>query len=178
MYIDYIYLDTDERRRFSQISHEYLIEQIQIPGRSYKLGVPNLINLSHPVKELIWVSGPGASADYGGRPLKGKWSLQINGYDRFTERDITYFTKQQVNDYHSGYGGVTTRNSIAVYSFALNPEDTQPSGTMNFSTIKNVYLINNLYNNQTSAANDIYTLYAVNYNILRIISGTAGLGYV
>ena len=178
MYIDYIYLDTDERRRFSQISHEYLIEQIQIGGKGNKLGTANLLNLSHPVKELIWVSGDGASADYGGKPLKGKWALQINGYDRFTERDTTYFTKQQVNDYHSGYGGVTTKNSIAVYSFALNPEDTQPSGTMNFSTIKNVYLINNLYNNQTSAANDIYTLYAVNYNILRIISGTAGLGYV
>ena len=49
---------------------------------------------------------------------------------------ITYFTKQQVNDYHSGYGGVTTKNSIAVYSFALNPEDHQPSGTMNFSQLK------------------------------------------
>ena len=178
MYIDYIYLDTDERRRFSQISHEYLIEQLQIVERSYKLGSPNLINLSHPVKELIWVSGPGTSADYGGRPLKGKWSLQINGYDRFTERDITYFTKQQVNDYHSGYGGVTTKNSIAVYSFALNPEDHQPSGTMNFSVVKNVYLINNLYNGQTTDASDIYTLYAVNYNVLRIVSGVAGLGYV
>ena len=178
MYIDYIYLDTDERRRFSQISHEYLIEQIQIGGKGNKLGSPNLLNLSHPVKELIWVSGGGASADYGGRPLKGKWALQINGYDRFTERDTTYFTKQQVNDYHSGYGGVTTKNSIAVYSFALNPEDHQPSGTMNFSVVKNVYLINNLYNDQTTDTSDIYTLYAVNYNVLRIISGTAGLGYV
>ena len=110
--------------------------------------------------------------------MKGKWALQINGYDRFTERDTTYFTKQQVHDYHSGYGGVTTKNSIAVYSFALNPEDHQPSGTMNFSVVKNVYLINNLYNDQTTDASDIYTLYAVNYNVLRIISGTAGLGYV
>ena len=49
---------------------------------------------------------------------------------------------------------------------------------MNFSVIKNVYLINNLYNDQTTEASDIYTLYAVNYNVLRIISGTAGLGYV
>jgi hypothetical protein len=178
MYIDYIYLDTDERRRFSQISHEYLIEQIQIGGKGNKLGSPNLLNLSHPVKELIWVSGGGISAAYGTHPLKGKWALQINGYDRFTERDTTYFTKQQVNDYHSGYGGVTTKNSIAVYSFALNPEDHQPSGTMNFSVVKNVYLINNLYNDQTTDTSDIYTLYAVNYNVLRIISGTAGLGYV
>ena len=178
MYIDYIYLDTDERRRFSQISHEYLIEQVQVAGNDNKSGSPNLLNLSHPVKELIWVSGPGTSADYGDKPLKGKWELQINGHNRFTERDTTYFTKQQVNDYHSGYGGVTTKNSIAVYSFALNPEDHQPSGTMNFSVVKNVYLINNLYNEQETDARDIYTLYAVNYNVLRIVSGTAGLGYV
>jgi len=178
MYIDHIYLDTDERRRFSQISHEYLIEQVQVAGNDNKSGSPNLLNLSHPVKELIWVSGPGTSADYGDKPLKGKWELQINGHNRFTERDTTYFTKQQVNDYHSGYGGVTTKNSIAVYSFALNPEDHQPSGTMNFSVVKNVYLINNLYNEQETDARDIYTLYAVNYNVLRIVSGTAGLGYV
>jgi len=176
MYIDYIYLDTDERRRFSQISHEYLIEQVQ--SSKGKISEPNLLNLSHPVKELIWVSGNGTTADYEGKALKGKWGLQINGYDRFTERDITYFTKQQVNDYHSGYGGVTTKNSIAVYSFALNPEDHQPSGTMNFSIIKNVYLINNLYNDQHAELSDTYTLYAVNYNVLRILSGQAGLGYV
>ena len=176
MYIDYIFLDTDERRRFSQISHEYLIEQVQI-FKDNNLTESNLLTLSHPVKELIWVSGNGSEASYGEKPLKGKWSLQINGNDRFTERDITYFTKQQVNDYHSGYGGVTTKNSIAVYSFALHPEDHQPSGTMNFSAIKNAYLICNLYNGQT-APGETYTLYAVNYNILRILSGTAGLGYV
>lgn len=178
MYIDYIYLDTDERRRFAQISHEYLIEQIQIGGKGNKLGTPNLLNLSHPIKELIWVSGPGTAADYGLKPLKGKWRLLINGYGRFSERDTTYFTKQQVNDYHSGYGGVSIKNSIAVYSFALNPEDHQPSGTMNFSTIKNVYLINNLYNGETAETDEVYTLYAVNYNVLRIVSGVAGLGYV
>jgi len=176
MYIDYIYLDTDERRRFSQISHEYLIEQVQT-FKNINLTDSNLLSLNHPVKELIWVSGNGEEANYGSKSLKGKWNLQINGYDRFTERDITYFTKQQVNDYHTGYGGVTTKNSIAVYSFALHPEDHQPSGTMNFSAIKNAYLICNLYNGQT-ATDETYTLYAVNYNILRILSGTAGLGYV
>jgi len=70
-----------------------------------------------------------------------------------------------------------TKNSIAVYSFALHPEDHQPSGTMNFSTVKNAYLNNNLYNGQ-KAENEKYTLYAVNYNILRILSGQAGLAYV
>ena len=175
MYIDYIFLDTEERKRFAQISHEYLIEQVQT-FKDNNLTESNLLNLNHPVKEIIWVSGDGSTADYT-TALKGKWDLQINGYNRFTERDITYFTKQQVNDYHSGYGGITKKNSIAVYSFALNPEDHQPSGTMNFSTIKNVYLNCNLYNGQ-DATGETYTLYAVNYNILRILSGQAGLGYV
>ena len=175
MYVDYIYLDTEERRRFSQISHEYLIEQVQTI-KSNNLDEENLLNLNHPVKEIIWVSGDGENAYYP-KALKGKWTIKINGFDRFTERDISYFTKQQVNDYHSGYGGVTKKNSIAVYSFALNPEDHQPSGTCNFSTINNAYLVCNLYNEQT-ADNGKYTLYAVNYNILRILSGTGSLGYV
>ena len=176
MYVDYIFLDTDERRRFSQISHEYLIEQVQIGTKGHDINQSNLLNFSHPVKELIWVSGDGSKADYGDKSLIGQWTLEINGYDRFSQRDITYFTKQQVNDYHTGYGGVTTKNSIAVYSFALNPEDHQPSGTLNFSIIKNIYLNCKLYNGQTST--DVYTVYAINYNILRILSGQAGLAYV
>ena len=176
MYVDYIFLDTDERRRFSQISHEYLIEQVQIGTKGHDIAQSNLLNFSHPVKELIWVSGNGSTASYEGKSLIGQWSLQINGYERFSQRDITYFTKQQINDYHTGYGGVTTKNSIAVYSFALHPEDHQPSGTLNFSTIKNAYLTCKLYNGQTST--DVYTVYAVNYNILRILSGQAGLAYV
>tara|TARA_B100000989_G_C19519986_1_gene463674 strand:- start:366 stop:1727 length:1362 start_codon:yes stop_codon:yes gene_type:complete len=176
MYVDYIFLDTDERRRFSQISHEYLIEQVQIGTKGHDINQSNLLNFSHPVKELIWVSGDGSKADYGDKSLIGQWTLEINGYDRFSLRDITYFTKQQVNDYHTGYGGVTTKNSIAVYSFALNPEDHQPSGTLNFSIIKNIYLNCKLYNGQTST--DVYTVYAINYNILRILSGQAGLAYV
>ena len=176
MYIDYIFLDTDERRRFSQISHEYLIEQVQIGTKGHDINQSNLLNFSHPVKELIWVSGNGTTASYGDKSLIGQWSLQINGFERFSQRDITYFTKQQINDYHTGYGGVTTKNSIAVYSFALHPEDHQPSGTLNFSTIKNAYLTCKLYNGQTST--DVYTVYAVNYNILRILSGQAGLAYV
>ena len=179
LYVDYIFLDTDERRRFAQISHEYLIEQVQTirstPGLTHNLKFKN------PVKELIWVSSTSdniSSADYGDS-LKGEWKLQINGNDRFTYRDISYFTKQQIYDYHSGYGGVTVRNSIAVYSFCLYPEDHQPSGTMNFSNIQYCYLLNKgrsdleaeIINNQN------IIVYAVNYNILRILSGQGSLAY-
>ena len=56
LYVDYIYLDTDERRRFAQVSHEYLIEQVQFTGDE-SVANPNAkvrLNFNHPVKELIW----------------------------------------------------------------------------------------------------------------------------
>jgi len=179
LYVDYIFLDTDERRRFAQISHEYLIEQVQTirstPGLTHNLKFKN------PVKELIWVSSTSdniSSADYGDS-LKGDWKLQINGNDRFSYRDVSYFTKQQIYDYHSGYGGVTVRNSIAVYSFSLYPEDHQPSGTMNFSNIQYCYLLNKARSDLEldEINNQNIIVYAVNYNILRILSGQGSLAY-
>ena len=174
LYVDYIFLDTDERKRFAQISHEYLIEQVQKIRNSSDESIQ--LQFNNPVKEIIWVSGSGTSANYD-RALKGKWRIQINGYDRFTERDISYFTKQQIYDYHSGYGGVTVRNSIAVYSFCLNPEDHQPSGTINFSTIQNSYLIRHDRPKDTGITDKSITVYAINYNILRILSGQGNLAY-
>uniref|UniRef100_A0A6C0C6V6 Major capsid protein N-terminal domain-containing protein n=1 Tax=viral metagenome TaxID=1070528 RepID=A0A6C0C6V6_9ZZZZ len=173
LYADYIFLDTDERRRFAQISHEYLIEQIQIRnGSSEEI---HQISFKNQVKELIWVRGDGKKADYDG-PLLGKWYIQINGYDRFSPRDISYFTKQQINDYHTGYGGVTERNSIAVYSFCLNPEDHQPSGTINLSSINNFNLVCVPRDSEDISSQHI-TIYAVNYNVLRIIAGQGKLAY-
>ena len=57
LFVDYIYLDTDERRRFAQVSHEYLIEQVQFTGDESVSSVSNKIklNFNHPCKELIWV---------------------------------------------------------------------------------------------------------------------------
>ena len=79
--------------------------------------------------------------------------LKLNGHDRFSQRNLQYFTRQQIHDYHSGAGGLTTNSSggasnsagfsndsIAVYSFALKPEEHQPSGTCNFSRIDNAQL--------------------------------------
>ena len=58
--VDYIYLDTDERRRFAQVSHEYLIEQVQFTGAESVSAGSNKVNLhfNHPVKELVWYMGP------------------------------------------------------------------------------------------------------------------------
>ena len=65
LYVDYIYLDTDERRRFAQVSHEYLIEQVQFTGDESVSSVSNKIklNFNHPCKELIWVVQRDAHVD-------------------------------------------------------------------------------------------------------------------
>ena len=57
LWVDYIYLDTDERRRFAQVSHEYLIEQLQFTGEESISSISNKVklNFNHPVKELVWV---------------------------------------------------------------------------------------------------------------------------
>ena len=110
-------------------------------------------------------------------------TLKLNGHERFAARDRGYFTRQQVYDYHTGPGGLDTshnnatnsiahgqfNDSIAVYSFALKPEEHQPSGTCNFSRIDNAELV--------GLTNSTYNIFAVNYNVLRIMSGMGGLAY-
>jgi hypothetical protein len=180
LWANYIYLDTDERRRFAQVSHEYLIEQVQfqLNGQGSTAADSYDLNFNHPVKELIW-AGVAAqawgSANAGAGTFKdvvgGDWQLKLNGHDRFAAQDSGYFTRQQVWKHHSGFGGIITQ-SIAVYSFALKPEEHQPSGTCNFSRIDNAQL-------KASATTDtlgVY-IYAVNYNVLRIMSGMGGLAY-
>ena len=108
----------------------------------------------------------------------GKFQLKLNGHDRFKARDYKYFTRTQIWEHHTGYGSrgsgssgeLKGNDTIAVYSFALKPEEHQPSGTCNFSRIDNAELI------MTDSATDL-NLYAVNYNVLRIMSGMGGLAY-
>ena len=170
LWADYIYLDTDERRRFAQVSHEYLIEQVQHTAVS--TGSSFDLNFNHPVKELIWTDTY-ASGDYTGNEILtgNKWKLVLNGHDRFAERDYRYFTRAQVWQHHTGYGCVMNTDSIAVYSFALKPEEHQPSGTCNFSRIDNAQL------KCTTTTGGDMNIYAVNYNVLRVMSGMGGLAY-
>jgi hypothetical protein len=174
LFADYIYLDTDERRRFAQVSHEYLIEQVQHFKSSAEANVE--LNFNHPIKELIWTgeytpgdqSGAGTSALLTGA---NTYQLKLNGHDRFSARDRNYFTRVQVWQHHTGFGGVTVKDSIAVYSFALKPEEHQPSGTCNFSRIDNAQLVQGVGSPQA------LEIYGVNYNVLRIMSGMGGLAY-
>lgn len=189
LWCDYIYLDTDERRRFAQVSHEYLIEQVQETNfGSYTTITNQNLNFNHPVKELIFVrygDGISANSEGGFQPIRGTGSptlkLVLNGSDRFKERDYRYFTKTQVNQHHTGNAilanaDVNTssvgniQDLIGVYSFALKPEEHQPSGTCNFSRIDSAKLV-------ATDTIKLSHIFAVNYNVLRIMSGMGGLAY-
>jgi len=89
LFCDYIYLDTDERRRFAQVSHEYLIEQVQ--EQTAASDGKNKLNFNHPVKELIWSTTDQAT----------EVGLKLNGHDRFSSRKSEYFYLQQPYDYHT-----------------------------------------------------------------------------
>ena len=183
IYADYIYLDTTERRQFVQNSHEYLIEQLQVLNNTTDTTI-NLI-FKHPVKELIWSPIPlPASFDNSVIPtnfvpgmsspnsslVQSDYSLLFNGTERFPARDYKYFTRNQIWDYHTGYGSILFQNSVAVYSFALRPEEHQPSGTCNFSRLDSAKIVR--------SSTDAIDVYATNYNILRIMSGQGALAYI
>ena len=295
LYVDYVFLDTDERRRMAQNPHEYLIEQLQFTGDESVGSSSNKIklNFNHPCKELIWVVQPDANVDYcasldcnsvlyktlGAQPFNytdavdalpnaihafagpesigdnagdfitasglfhdagaadaaaggDYWStnmalsgsdlynsaggqygfgdagggvtssvsdagsfvlsetaltmhcwgenpvvtakLQLNGQDRFSEREGTYFDLVQPFQHHTR----SPDTGINVYSFALRPEEHQPSGSCNFSRIDNATLqlvLSNATVEGTSTAK--VRVYAVNYNVLRVMSGMGGLAY-
>jgi hypothetical protein len=272
LFVDYIFLDTDERRRMAQNPHEYLIEQLQFTGDESVGSSSNKIklNLNHPCKELIWVVQPDANVDYcssltastqlnnllGAQPFNYTdafdalpnavhafggvtstsganavinssgmfedpfsndiqssvldagaatgadsgvsdagtfvlaetaldmhcWGenpvivakLQLNGQDRFSEREGTYFDLVQPYQHHTR----APDSGINIYSFALRPEEHQPSGTCNFSRIDNATLQLVLSNATVQGVNTAKVrVYAVNYNVLRIMSGMGGLAY-
>ena len=285
LYVDYVYLDTEERRRFAQQSHEYLIEQLQYTGAEAITSSSNKIqlNFNHPVKELVWVvqrdsfvdcssgaptigevqgaqpfnytddwstegvimdvlsrgalasslgstpnggtqtgsiSGPSApylpgvglsqgasgltsslldqSGDNSGQLFEATTNyllakvilssgvkcegknptevakLQLNGQDRFTEREGRYFSVVQPYQHHTR----TPATGICVYSFALKPEEHQPSGSCNFSRIDKATLQLTVSPNTVRSSRTAQVrVYAVNYNVLRIMSGMGGLAY-
>ena len=165
LYVDYIYLDTDERRRFAQISHEYLIEQLQFNGDDSLDSGKVRLNFNHPCKELVWVCKSNGDA----KTFKetGTVKLQLNGHDRFSARSAKYFSRVQPYQHHAN----VPAEEINVYSFGLKPAEHQPSGTCNMSRIDNATL------HISGAAADNVSVYAVNYNVLRIMSGMGGIAY-
>ena len=221
LWVDYIYLDTDERRRFAQLSHEYLIEQLQFTGQEAiaSTTVKTKLNFNHPCKELVWFIAKDTDANANNwfnyttnsnavntllttnaalnenlmqtdinyiaattsgpsNPVKTA-KLVLNGNDRFYERPGRYFNLIQPYQHHEN---IPANAGINVYSFSLKPEEHQPSGTLNMSRIDTAVLNLTFEADITGTGNyksSDYTLfvYAVNYNVLRILSGMGGLAY-
>jgi hypothetical protein len=228
LFIDYIFLDTDERRRFASAPHEYLIEQLQFGGDESTSQISNnfKLNFNHPCKELIWVVQPddniSDTAPYGKQwfnytdsvdPIFGayptlkamdsmpgmaaggtygvhvpvaatggenptfKAKLSLNGHERLSQRDGSYWNLVQTYQHHEN----VPSKGINVYSFALKPEEHQPSGSCNLSRIDNaninLTLTNNSVNKNGSPRSVKVRIYAVNYNVLRIMSGMGGLAF-
>ena len=120
--------------------------------------------------------------DKTGNPVKSVL-LQLNGHDRFTERDGNYFNYVQPYQHHSN----TPTDGLNMYSFSLNPEEHQPSGTCNMSRIDNATLnltfggapdaTDSDFKTDYIASNSNISIFATNYNVLRIMSGMGGLAY-
>ena len=248
LWVDYIFLDTDERRKFAQLSHEYLIEQLQFTGSESLTASSSTrvkLNFNHPCKELVWVGkfAPSTAANHwynytvkkDGSFLAGneypnlysplltnitaqlgagdfntsndllnnalpgaaseipkyitynvepgfsanaknpfdKCLLQLNGNDRFAQRDGSYFNYVQPYQHHTN---IPANQGINVYSFALKPEEHQPSGTLNMSRIDTAVLAVDT-KTSTGTLTGVINIYATNYNVLRILSGMGGLAY-
>lgn len=213
----FVFLDTAERRRFSQSSHEYLITQIQYTGveASKELSTtsttPQNIRLAfnHPVSELFIVAEPvltygattangasvlGVPTDpfYNGYQHPGSLSsdipddntpfesigLQCNGHDRYTPRSGFYHHTVVPYTHHTRMPDHASPG-LCVISFAINPEELQPSGTLNMSRIDTATL-KLLYKPATSDCGahtrSVY-VFARNYNSLKCTSGMAGITF-
>jgi hypothetical protein len=194
MYGDFVHLDIEERRRFVANAHEYLIEQIQytpsvsVDSTATVIQVP--MEFNHPLREIFWVVQrnnavaanqwfnytsltTGESSPNGLQNLITTALLRIEGYDRFDIRNADYFRLVQPFQYHTV---IPIEDYIYMYSFAIKPEDVQPSGSMNASRLDTIRLqleLNNAVVPARGPAN--VRIYGLNHNILRIVDGFGGL---
>ena len=204
---DYIFLDTDERRRFVSNAHEYLIEQVQytppIPVAPGATSASIRLEFNHPIRELFWFiqrddmtryheyfnySSLGLYESGKRQDILQDTVLQLDGFDRFQLRDAGYFRLVQPWQYHTV---VPEDFFVYSYSFALEPESVQPSGSMNASRIDSVVLQVNLV---PGVVNPSQTppppggvapcpspgtlhgrVYGINHNVLRIAEGFGGV---
>ena len=233
--VNYIYLDEEERRKFAQIEHQYLITQVQ--QRVYT-GLPpgprtiDFSDISHPTKELMWVlrrrdvqdnndwnnysidyrskdlyeliaalanrfqeptlsslnllnptnihatqfflnylqqnqmtaSNPGHYTNY--ENILESAEILFNGNRRMEIKPEIFFSALQPYKYHTN----TNKPGIYVFSFAIDPEKDNGTGTCNFSRIQKSQMVLNIKNREIPTEYDLF-LYAVNYNVLRITGG-------
>jgi len=163
VYVQFIHLDTDERTALSSTPQNMLITQTQKAVAS--ASKTQELNFNHPMKYLVAVNAMTAA---------DKLKLQINGTDVTDAKTvIPHFTSVPIY-YHTTAGVVSsatkTSDDLTLIPFCLDTAKVQPTGSLNFSRLDSARLVSD----NTSFAN---TIYAVNYNVLRIENGMGGLMY-
>jgi len=216
IYADYYYLDKTEKELFKTKAHEYLIEQVQTIQTQTEISLKNgsttesneinyfLNNLQHPVKYLTWViTNPGvngsnkgqgpcyfvslcSNSQHGNDGNDGSVILKFANVDRFPQRPMSYFTRLLPSKYCNGC--MPDLDRIGLYSFAMNPFDIQPSGTLNFSKIQtdkmlristaNINMSDIYFDDSNNEVKKDLFIFGVNYNILRIEGGYGGLLFI
>ena len=207
LYGNFITLDEDEKRKFSQSNHEYIIEQVQmndgekgvVTTSSEETNGTELAEISydlkflHPVKYITWVivnkgtngsnSGQGPSyfcsltnnSNTGNDASLGSGDLYIGGIEREINLKMSYFTRYQPMKYCNN---IPSLDRIGFYSFAINPLSNEPSGTCNFSKIKDNFIRLKFSNNTLANIKEkTLHIFAVSYNILVITDGMGMLRY-
>jgi hypothetical protein len=210
VWADYYYLDSDERKRFAQNQHEYLIKQVQFENPTIgnvTQGSAQRVDyktFNHPITFHVWGfhnTTVGASADWTnftnsppflqmlGGNIVADHKLTLNGNDRYTSKSADYYNLVQPYNHFTAI----PPTGILTYSYALQPVEHQPSGSLNFSRIDNA-------SNRFTVVSDMTTIssvlgsdgtsawapsgtnfqahvFAQNYNVLRVMSGMGGLAY-
>jgi hypothetical protein len=182
IWADYIFLETEQNRLYLQKPLEYLIEVSQ--HRETKLAVSGtksiLLGFSLPCKELYWIiyktdgDGDGDKftnfTDDNNNNMMVDMQLIFNTKDVFSSgaKDYNYFNYVQPYQHHKGRPDL----GINCYSFAINPEDHQPSGFINF---KNISLATMAITPKTS--NGLIHIFGLCYNVLKIQYGDINLVY-
>lgn len=189
---DYIYLDVEERRRFVSNTHEYLIEQTQytsqIPIAPGATTSSLRIEFNHPIRELFWYiqrddmlryheyfnySSLGTYEIGNRQDMLQDAVLQLDGFDRFQLRDAGYFRLVQPWQYHTV---IPEDFFVYSYSFALRPEDAQPTGSMNASRMDSIVLQISLNPASVNAVGTLHSrIYATNHNVFRVADGFGGV---
>jgi hypothetical protein len=179
LYVDYVFLDSAERRRFAQSPHEYLIETWDHhEQQNLKTSDTVRFYFNHPIKEIMWRAKLPNNNYCSWDEIK----LKFNNNDRISERHGDYFMRVQPYYHHSSIP--SKKSGIHVYSFALKPEEHQPSGTCNFSRLDDTTLTLNTAISMDGRTTLDFTnlnvklnIYSIGYNILRISSGMGGLAF-
>ena len=176
VYANYVYLDTDERNFFTKTNHELLITQVQYQMATKTDTEYDLTYFNHPVKAIHLLSGNtmATGALWSSNFSFDTATMYINGTPLFENMSNEYH-HGVVPQMHTSYVPDEVLDTLPLYTwpFCLTMNKTQPTGSLNFSRIDTA----SLKVKSPIGGNALHRVYAVNYNILRIKDGMAGVAF-